>query len=461
MQRITKLLADLNATTKRKEKIEIVKEFVATAEPAEVALVYHALDPMYLTGVKTVGLNNERLIPVHTDLDAEYFLDIYEKIAFESGRNQKNYLMQVAFKHLNEADGETFARLLVKDISGGLGISTWNAAVPDQKIKEYPCLLVSPYSEKLVDKLFKKNEYLYCQEKCDGMRFNAVIYDNQVELFGRSGKPILLDPDCPLMQAFKKVADSEYAPCVIDGELLCMLDGKVLDGKVLDGKVLDRKTGNGILNKAVRGTITAKESETVVARVWDWIDFSDFRDAHSDDAYVARFRRLDRIVFDLGLEPTVKLVDTWTVRNRDEIREHFNAVLAKGGEGVIVKSPLMLWGDVRSREAVKFKAEEECDLRIVAVNESKEGGKYDGLMGAIVCESADGLVRVGVGTGFSDEDRSWFMAHKDAVIGRIVTVGYNARIKDKNRNGVDSLFLPRFLELREDKDTADTSDAIK
>ena len=53
------------------------------------------------------------------------------------------------------------------------------------------------------------------------------------------------------------------------------------------------------------------------------------------------------------------------------------------------------------------------------------------------------------------------MAHKDAVIGRIVTVGYNARIKDKNRNGVDSLFLPRFLELREDKDTADTSDAIK
>ena len=456
MQRITKLLADLNATTKRKEKIEIVKEFVETAEPAEVALVYHALDPMYLTGVKFIGLNNERLIPVHTDLDAEYFLDIYEKIAFESGRNQKNYLMQVAFNHLNEADGETFARLLVKDISGGLGISTWNAAVPDRKIKEYPCLLVSPYSDKLVDKLFKNNEYLYCQEKCDGMRFNAVIYDNQVELFGRSGKPILLDPDCPLMQAFKKVAESEYAPCVIDGELLCMQDGKVQDGKVLD-----RKTGNGILNKAVRGTITSKESETVVARVWDWVDFSDFRDAHSDDAYIARFHRLDRIVFDLELEPTVKLVDTWTVRNQDEIKEHFNAVLVKGGEGVIVKSPLMLWSDVRSREAVKFKAEEECDLRIVEVNDSKEGGKYDGLMGAIVCESADGLVRVGVGTGFSDEDRAWFMKNKDAVIGRIVTVGYNARIKDKNRDGVDSLFLPRFLELREDKDIADTSDAIK
>ena len=227
MQRITKLLADLNATTKRKEKIELVKDFVLTAEPAEVALVYHALDPMYLTGVKSVGLNNERLIPVHTDLDADYFLDVYEKIALESGRNQKNYLMQVAFKHLNEADGETFARLLVKDISGGLGISTWNAAVPDRKIKEYPCLLVSPYSEKLVDKLFEKNEYLYCQEKCDGMRFNAVIYDHQVELFGRSGKPILLDPACPLMQACKTAAESEYAPCVIDGELLCVQDGKV------------------------------------------------------------------------------------------------------------------------------------------------------------------------------------------------------------------------------------------
>jgi hypothetical protein len=45
------------------------------------------------------------------------------------------------------------------------------------------------------------------------------------------------------------------------------------------------------------------------------------------------------------------------------------------------------------------------------------------------------------------------------VIGKIVTVKYNARIKDKS--GVESLFLPVFIELREDKDNAESSKSIK
>ena len=45
------------------------------------------------------------------------------------------------------------------------------------------------------------------------------------------------------------------------------------------------------------------------------------------------------------------------------------------------------------------------------------------------------------------------------VIGKIVTVKYNARIKDKS--GVESLFLPVFIELREDKDKAESSKSIK
>lgn len=450
MNRITQLLADLNATTKRLEKIALVKAFIESATTSEVTLVRHALDPMFLTGVKAVDFKRERLIPVHSEWDAERVLKFYESIASESSRNTKSAMITEVIDHLCEADAETFARLIVKDVSGGLGISTWNSAVPESPIHEYPCLLVSAYSEKLVGKLFKSNDYLLCQEKCDGMRFNAVIHDGQVELFGRSGKPISLDVESPLMVTLQRVATSEFAPCVIDGELLCSRDGRILD----------RKTGNGILNKAVRGTITPEESEVVVARVWDWIDFGDFLYAHSDDPYSARLSRLGRIVDSLNTM-VVQVVSTWVVKSIDEVREHFDAVIKAGGEGVIVKSPSMVWKDTRSRDAVKFKAELDCDLKIVAVNESKESGKYAHMMGAVVCESADGKVRVGVGTGFSDEDRGWFWAHRDYVIGKIMTVGYNARITDKNRDGVDSLFLPRYLELRVDKEEADTSDKIK
>ena len=47
-------------------------------------------------------------------------------------------------------------------------------------------------------------------------------------------------------------------------------------------------------------------------------------------------------------------------------------------------------------------------------------------------------------------------------MGKIVTVKYNERISSKsaNRNGVDSLFLPRFECFRDDKLVADSSDEI-
>jgi hypothetical protein len=40
------------------------------------------------------------------------------------------------------------------------------------------------------------------------------------------------------------------------------------------------------------------------------------------------------------------------------------------------------------------------------------------------------------------------------VIGKIITVKYNAVVDDK-RKDTKSLFLPIFLEIREDKTTAD------
>ena len=46
------------------------------------------------------------------------------------------------------------------------------------------------------------------------------------------------------------------------------------------------------------------------------------------------------------------------------------------------------------------------------------------------------------------------------VIGKIVTVKYNARIKDRG-DRVERLFLPTFIEMREDKDVADSSKKIK
>jgi ATP-dependent DNA ligase len=121
----------------------------------------------------------------------------------------------------------------------------------------------------------------------------------------------------------------------------------------------------------------------------------------------------------------------------------------------MLKSRQHIWENKRSKHLIKFKAELDCDLKVVGYQEGT--GKYQGQMGALICESEDGQLQVNVGSGFNDEDRKKLT--KEVVEGKIITVKYNARIQSKN--GDESLFLPIFVEVREDKDQADHIKDIK
>jgi DNA ligase-1 len=111
------------------------------------------------------------------------------------------------------------------------------------------------------------------------------------------------------------------------------------------------------------------------------------------------------------------------------------------------------WEDKRSKTQIKYKGELECDLKIVGIQEGQ--GKYAGMLGAILCESSDGLIKVSVGSGFTDDQRK----RRDVIVGKVAAVKYNARIV--NRDGEHSLFLPVLIEIRDDKTEADHSKDVK
>ena len=113
------------------------------------------------------------------------------------------------------------------------------------------------------------------------------------------------------------------------------------------------------------------------------------------------------------------------------------------------------WQDKRVKHQIKFKGELECDLKVVGFEPGT--GKYVGKLGALICESDDGIIKVKVGSGFNDEDRE--SIKEQDVIGKVVAVKYNARIRSKSED--ESLFLPIFLEIRQDKTQADSSRSIK
>lgn len=330
-------------------------------------------------------------------------------------------------------ESEVIERIIGKDLKCGASGSTANKIWPDL-IHEYPCMLCTPFDEKIAAKF---NFPAMAQLKMDGMRFNAIVNNGKCEFRSRNGKEINLLGN--LEQEFIKLADGQNL--VFDGELLV----------VVEGNIVDRQTGNGILNKAVKGTISAAEAKSVQATVWDVINYDTFKNGKGKIAYQVRFSQLES----MALPNKVRLVESKIVGSLEEAQKIFEAYLAQGQEGIILKDLSGVWEDKRVKTQVKFKAELDCDLKVVGIQPGT--GKYEGLVGALLCESADGIIKVDVGSGLSDFDRKEFT--KNSPVGKIAAVVYNARIK--NKQGEESLFLPRLVEIREDKNFADNAKNIR
>ena len=335
---------------------------------------------------------------------------------------------------LNAEDAKVIERIIKKDLKCGVSISTANAVWPNL-IHDYPCMLCSKYDEKLVSKI---KFPAYVQMKMDGMRFNAIVRNGGVEFRSRNGKELNLLGN--LEKEFVALANG--VDCVFDGELLVMFDN--------DYQFADRQTGNGILNKANKGTISADEARQVHAALWDVIPYDDFVKGVCNVDYSTRWASVQQLVENQpAKDKRIWSVFHKEVNTLDEANAIFKELLADGHEGIILKDTHSKWENKRSKTQIKFKGELECDLKIVGIQEGT--GKYEGLLGALICESADGILKVDVGSGFKDAQRKSFGTD---LIGKVIAVKYNARIK--NKQGEESLFLPIFIEVRDDKDVADS-----
>ena len=387
----------------------------------------------------------QRKIPVYKTSDTVTSLEnalhaLYTLSSRTVTGNAAIEYLRMLLSSVSADDAKVLERIIDKSLDCGVNSSTANK-VWMGLIKEYPVMLCSPFEQRLVDKI---KFPAYVQLKMDGMRFNAIVRDGKCEFRSRNGKEIQLLGN--LEQEFINLAGD--IDCVFDGELLVMMPG--------DDQFVDRQTGNGILNKANKGTISAEQAALVHATVWDVIPYVLFSDSYCATPYSTRFSSLKKLIDEIpARDKKIWLVSSDIVENIDQANAKFEEYLGLGLEGIILKDGSGAWEDKRAKHQIKFKGELECDLKIVAVEEGT--GKYEGMLGAIVCESADGVVKVNVGSGFNDEHRKT-LKEKD-LLGKIVAVKYNTRIQ--NKSGAESLFLPIFVEVREDKTDADNSKDIK
>jgi hypothetical protein len=333
-----------------------------------------------------------------------------------------------ALGSLEPDDQEVVRRVIGRNLKCGCSDSTVQKIWPYLNLS-WPCMLVSGMNEKT-----KLKFPMIAQTKMDGMRFNAVVQGGAVTYRSRNGKELdifgVLDDD------FLRMAAGE--DLVFDGELLVWGS---------DGKPMDRKTGNGLLTKFQKETGTPEIAKRIRAMVWDRIPLADFRKGSCQLTYSTRLFALNSASKETS---KVQVLKTTMINSISIAQTLYQEQLAQGEEGIILKDPAGIWEDKRVKHQVKMKAELEADLLVTGFTPGT--GKYEGKIGSLEVQSADGKVKTSVGTGLSDEERS--LDFKKEFEGRIVAVKYNALINDK-KTGALSVFLPVFVEIREDKDVAD------
>ena len=144
--------------------------------------------------------------------------------------------------------------------------------------------------------------------------------------------------------------------------------------------------------------------------------------------------------------PRVKRVENIEVRNDRELEEAYHKIVEQGGEGVMYKSPSHYYNYKRSLEWEKLKPDDSADLKVIEYIPGE--GRFKGYMGSLRVQGMIGykVVTAKVGTGFSFAIRS---VPREEWIGRTVEVKY---MHITESEGQYSLYAPRFVRIRPDKD---------
>lgn len=451
-ERIYQTLTKCAETTKRSLKEEFLRDMIDD-EIMQSVLIY-ALDSSI-----TFGIQGEFKKTNFVDYSLNFF-EIFKILDMLKDRectgNAAKSLCQRTVDELSHAGAILFSRILNKDLRCGLSIKTVNKVAGKQLVNEFTVMKAHNDTSGIVYPAF-------AELKIDGARCIGKVKSDTVEFLSSDGKKInllnsgLYESAANLAKAYRGLETNDYSG-FFDGELVV----------IKNNKFCPREVSNGIINKAIKGTITPKEVADVYYIIWDYVLESNTK------IYEERVKNLDSLAtnmfntqesrMNVGGIDFVKISDNLLLNSRKivlsnaDAAQYFDEIIDLGLEGIIEKNFDSLYEYKRTKALGKRKGEFECDLEIVGFNPGE--GKYINLIGSVILETSDGKLQVSV-SGIDDETRQYITDNTDSLPGKIVTVKFNSVTQNKNTK-MCSLFLPRFVQfgVRIDKNEADSLEDV-
>jgi DNA ligase-1 len=323
-----------------------------------------------------------------------------------------------------------YRRILIKDLRCGVSEKTVNTVAkkskkPQYSVPVFECMLAhdgANHEGKITGKKL-------VEPKLDGVRVLTVVdfESRTVTMYTRNGKELVNFPH--IVKAFEDNMDNWGRSYCFDGEVVSSSFQALM-------KEVHRKEN-----------VQAQDARLML---FDIVPLTEFKAGASVMGQKRRSAFLrenfSKLFADSGCIEiiTQREFDLDVFTDEIEFKDYNKAAVAEGYEGIMIKDPNGKWEGKRSVAWLKQKPFIEVSLAVI---ETEEGtGRNVGKMGALVCEGTeDGkLIRVNVGSGFSDKDRDEFWSCK--VDGQVIEVRADAITQ--NQDGTYSLRFPRFMRFR-------------
>lgn len=420
-----KILEKIKNTSSNNEKQGILEQNKNDELLKEI--LYFVYNPYFRTGLSSKKIK-KKIAPTEYRL----LLDPESSITYifnylkdhNTGTDQDIAHVQWYIRNYNEGCPEIVEQILTQTLKIGMTAKSINKVWEDL-IPEFDIMLAEKYWEKM-DKLEMSKPEIIITQKLDGVRCVALKSGNNVELLSRSGQQ---------MTGFIE----------IEQELRSLPDG-VYDGEMLADASIDNSLD--LFSTTIMTARTKSNNKINMSyNVFDYVkNISDFMNGNLNENCRNRKKELENIV-KTGNCKHIKYVPVLYdgVYNGSIIDKMLDTVLELKGEGLMINLVDAPYQKKRTNDILKVKKMQTVDLRVVDLFEGK--GSLKGTLGGVVVNFKGS--QVGVGSGFSNDQRNDFWQHPEKIFGKIVEVQYFEESKDKT--GKPSLRFPVFKQVRNDK----------
>lgn len=291
--------------------------------------------------------------------------------------------------------------------------------------------------------MIKSGEWFSISQKVNGAR--ATYFAG--EMVSRTGNRIEGLGD--IIQHIKELEKLCGMRLAVDGEL--RLHDTYARG-LTDNEAF--KIGTGIANS----TRDMAQKYKLQFIIFDVMPMKEWTYDFCEDKYQDRLQRLKsigRIIENASLSKLKIVPFMYEGTDQDMIEKCLIEANLNGWEGIMINRNER-YQFKRTNAILKYKSFNTIDLECIGMIEGT--GKYEGVMGALCCKFGDNIVNVG--TGFDDCLRRFIWDQGSWIKGKIIEVKYKDITSD-SVTGLKSLQFPVFVQIKADKEQADTLEAIR